>query len=228
MEQNEKPSEKPGEKPKPRFLKLLLLGPAKAGKTTCAVRTAPDGGVFVINSDQEEAISLPVQGARPFDEYPSIVETPQAFERAFQVAKKGVADGKYSTIVWDTVTEYARKLEASLQEQAGDSDKWTAFRLLKTHIMWGGVDRLLKLPAHVIVVAHTAIDDSGKVSVDMNGQCKPRLPAVFHEVWLLDKRNEKRTLTVKRDGVLGSRMLPNVGTIDPASVRAILEQSAPK
>jgi len=136
-----------------QFLRLLLLGPPKSRKTTIAVGTSP-GPVYVINSEDPDDL-LPAKRLTTNFMH-NTVHTSQKMEQALALARVQIDRG-VRTIVWDTLSSFSdflseECLRASLTS-AGLPDgrkAWPEYeKRLKNY-----VDRLKRLPAHVIVVSH--------------------------------------------------------------------------
>lgn len=205
------------------YLRLLLLGSPKSGKTTCALRTCPTGEgkrLLVINSDQPGATAS-AAGA-DFDEV--FADSPQSLENALKAAREGVKGGRVGAVVWDTITEYGRKAQYLFDDAtanaAGEPDGRRSWPKFNRNVQQA-LDRLMKLDAHVVVIAHSHVDEDG-VTLNLSGsQAKAQIPAAFHDVWMLEKRGggeaATRCLSLKRGGALGSRFLRGVTEL-PADV----------
>jgi hypothetical protein len=146
---------------------------------------------------------------RDFDESP-LVDHPQTFENAYAAARKGVKEGTYQTVIWDTVTEYGRKVQYLCEDEEKDGRK--AWGRLARYV-GQAIDRLIKLECHVIVLAHSRLED-GRVELAIPGQSGERIPASFNDVWYLDKRGGNRTFSCKKEGILGSRSLIGVTEVE--------------
>lgn len=140
------------------WARLLVLGAPKSGKTTTCITTAP-GPVYVINSDDEYSLrpASAHGGSFAYDNAYGNERGLQAIDLALKEAHRGVHAKQYTTIVWDTITRYSARAEAMFEDasrsasgQADGRKFWPAHR---KHILQC-VDRLLALPAHVIILAH--------------------------------------------------------------------------
>jgi hypothetical protein len=200
------------------FLRLLVLGPPKIGKTRTCIVTAP-GPVYVINSDDTEA--LPDGGAlAPAASVPEAVFSSdvvpgtdlQAMQKALAEAKRGAKAGEYKTVVWDTITLFASRLKDLCESHATTKG--------------GEVDG----PAHVIVTAHLYEKPAGEgrtgdaLLPHVAGQSQSMVPARFQDVVLLAWDKQERVFFTHLKGVygLGSRSLPGVEKV-PADIGKLLE-----
>jgi hypothetical protein len=187
-----------------QHLRLLLLGQSGAGKTRLAIETAPPGGIFVIRSDMGGALAS--ARGRPF-EASDLVDTQQKFETAFKLALKGAVEGTYRTVIFDTISEYSRAiLEDELR--ANPTNTQAAFGNMGRRVL-SAAGRLVKqVPAHLVIVSHSAYDKDGDTALDVDGQSGRRLPNLLDDSWLLkvtSKQPWKSVLTRKPGGILKSR-----------------------
>lgn len=215
---------------KSAHLRLLVLGSPKSGKTTTCISTAPPGGVYVINSDDTYALR-PAARVREFSWDLALGKELQGIENALREARTGVKEGRYQTIVWDTLTKYAARIEdvfaVASQNSKGEADGRRYWRAFNKHLH-GVIDRLFALPAHVIVLAHwieqpgqviegqVAKQGSGIVPM-IPGASRASIPAEFQDVVFLELRpGGKRVFVTSSDGVFGPgcRSLPGVQALD--------------
>src|SRR4051812_41544453 len=87
------------------YLRLLVMGAPKSGKTQTCISTAP-GPVYVINSDDEYSLK-PAARVCQFTWDLALGKDAQTIEKALHEARTGVKEGRYKTIVWDTMTRYS-------------------------------------------------------------------------------------------------------------------------
>jgi peroxiredoxin len=212
------------------YLRLLVMGPPKVGKTTVCVGTAPEGGVYVVNSDDKSSLR-PAQRVRTFTCDHCLGTDLQAIENALKEARTGVKEGRYGTIVWDTITKYAARVEEVFANATigakGEPDGRRYWPAYKKHLH-GVIDRLFALKAHVIVTAHfleqSSVQIEGQVSKmgagivpALGGAARASIPAEFQDVVFLEKRKgDKRVFVTSVDGVYGPgcRSLPGVAEVD--------------
>lgn len=206
----------------PSFLRLLILGPPKGGKTYTTLTTAPEGGIFLINSDQKGAAAAPMKLRNNIVE--GFAEDPQKLETALGIAFQGVKGGAFNTIVWDTVTEYARKTQYLCED--ADKNGMVAWQKLSRFVM-NPLDRLIRANCHIVVIAHSRVSENGGIELDMPGQAGRRVPASFSDVWMLDSRgtgaNVERVFTKRKGGHLASRTLHDVSEV-PGNVAGLWDK----
>ncbi len=210
------------------YLRMLALGALKIGKTRTLISTAP-GPVYVINSDDKCSLR-PAAKVSEFTWDLALGDDLGAIEKCIHEARIGVKEGRYKTIVWDTITEYSRRAEDTYSEATenaqGEPDGRRFWPKHRKHII-GIIDRLFRLPCHVIVTAHyeempgTVIDGQVKKSGDgvvprLGGQLRTIVPAMFQDVVFLEKKKGERFFVTASDGVFGPgcRSLDGVQTCE--------------
>lgn len=226
------------------FARLIVLGAPKVGKTTTCAKTSP-GGVYVINSDDEFALRPAATAGAEFT-YDTALGSEHdlgAIERAIREAQKGVKEGRYRTIIWDTVTRYAARAEdvfaAASAGGSGKPDPRRWYPAHRKHVM-NSVDRLLALPAHVILICHYQDkyrDQEGQaqpvregIVPALGGKLAADLPAMVSDVVYLDReRSGERVFICSSQGVYGpgGRNLTGVDKV-PADVSKLLDVMAQK
>lgn len=170
------------------YARVLLLGPAKAGKTTAIAGTAPQP--LVINCDGLGA----TKGAKNVYENQTFdvidAHSRAGLKAAVSAAEKMVAAGITKTVVLDTVTLLADTL---LDEIKVTMLGWDVWDELESCVM-GALKRLCKLPAHVFVIAHMnpAKDPTEGIMPAIGGKLKTRLPAYLDDWILLDVENDRQ------------------------------------
>lgn len=208
------------------YLRLLVMGAPKSGKTQTCISTAP-GPVYVINSD--DAFSLkPAARVCDFTYDLALGRDAQGIESCLHEARVGVKEGRYKTIVWDTMTRYSDRIQEvfadATRNAAGEPDGRRYWPQYKKH-MHNIVDRLFTLKAHVIVMAHF-IENPGAliegqvkkagegVLPGLAGQARTSIPAEFQDIVFLEKRAGKRFFVCSAEGIFGPgcRSLPGVQT----------------
>lgn len=200
---------------KAEFLRTLILGFPKTGKSTSCLLTC-EKPVYIINCDQESSL-LPARrlGAKFEWDY---VDTPAKMESAILSARNGVKAGKYRTVILDTVTNYARHARDHFEQASrsnggqGEPDGRRYWDALAKNLL-NVCDRLLSLRAHVIVIGHYA-----EVSAEMEGQIRKtgegivpliqgsarnQLPGLFDDVIFFEKKNGKRMFVCQTGGRFG-------------------------
>lgn len=216
------------------YLRLLVLGGPKAGKTHTVIASA-EPPVYVINSDDKFSLR-PAARVCEFEWDLALGNNLVDIEACIKTAREGVKAGRYKTIVWDTITKYASRLEdtcaAPTMNARGESDGRRYWPLYRKHLH-GVIDRLFMLKAHVIVNAHfiaasevmiegqTAKSGEGIMPM-LGGQARQTVPAEFQDVVFLEKRAGKRYFLTASGGVWGPgcRSLSGVEQCD-ADIRAL-------
>lgn len=208
------------------YLRLLMLGVAKIGKTSSAICTSP-GPVGVILCEDETALREAKRRGAKFN-YASLQydgpngKPAKVFQPMLDLlleAKRNAKEGRLKTLIIDPISTFARKLLeeafANNQTQGGKDDGRTAYQEYNRrfdHI----TDFAMSIPAHLIVVSHYA-----QVSSEMDGQMKksgegvvPLIPGASRNalaakfvdvVWFdLDKEDrEKRVIVTGPRGAWG-------------------------
>lgn len=167
------------------WLRVLMMGPAKIGKSCAAISTAP-GSRYVIECDPgPEAALLPVRRrtkdfdydivrkstARPNDPLRNNHYAWTDMMACLKSARDGVAAGKYKTIVLDTLSEFADSLEAQCaQDTFNDKAEpdgrryWYTYEKRLRHVL----NNLFLIQAHVIVTSHY-IEVGGEEAIEVDG-----------------------------------------------------------
>lgn len=163
------------------FARVLVMGPAKAGKTTSLLATAP--APLHINCDGMSA----AKGASALGgKFLSVDAFDTAgLKRALEIAEKLVAAGNVKTVVLDTVTLLADNLLDQLSVTRSGFELWGDL----AELLVATVKRLCKLQAHIFVVAHMMPDnknDAAGIMPAIGGSSKVRIPALLDDWILLD------------------------------------------
>ncbi len=228
------------------FLRLLVLGAPKCGKTHTCIVTAPPGGIYVINSDDQYSLKPAARACddagRTFTWDLARGDDANGIEACIKEARRGVKDGEYSTIVWDTISRYSDRIQEvyldATNNAAGEPDGRRAWPRYKKHLHQI-IDRLFMLKAHVVVLSHyiesSAVLIEGQVKKagegvlpGLGGAARTSIPAEFQDIVFLEKRGGKREFVISSDGVFGPgcRSLRDVGTHE-ADVAALWRSMNP-
>jgi hypothetical protein len=224
-----------------QFTSLLVLGPAGIGKTVL-LTTCPKG-VYVLASDDPKKLNSAafVDPDFSFDPVNSSdgAKLLAQFEAAYSEASRGVAEGRYKTIVWDTITSFSALLinaELNATDSGSGPDGRRAYERHGKRI-YSATTRLLALKAHVVVLAHDypvsgELDGQLKKTGDgilpaIDGSVRARIASLFQDVVYMAKvpGSEDRVFKTRIGGVYGPRSnnLPGVESI-PADVGGMIDR----
>ena len=219
------------------YLRLLVLGFPKSGKTTCCVTTAPGsdpadkGRVYVINCDQKDSLK-PAQrrNERFLWDY---VEDPEDMDKCLYEARKGVKAGEIETVILDTISGYFPILLDDCMEQSkGRSnlpDPRKAWPESNKRIL-ALLKQLFSLRCHVIVISHyedKKSDEEQKTKRQIipliSGKAATSIPAQFQDIVFFELYGSKRVFTTSIEGTLGPgcRSLDGYHTVK-ADVRLLI------
>ena len=208
------------------FLKILLLGYPKTGKSTTALITC-EKPVYVINCDQKSSLTPAKRRGIKFDW--DLVRSISDLDRALLYAEKSVNAGKYKTVMLDTITNMSRRMKLELENRTknarGESDGRRFWEPLGSKIL-ETADRLVDLDCHVIATGHYS-ETSGEIDGQLKksgegvvplipGSARMQLSGIFDDVVFFEKRGDKREFTLKTGGKFGpgGRSLDDVDAVD--------------
>jgi AAA domain len=219
----------------PKYLRLLVMGFNKVGKSTCVIASAPKP-VYVINSDQPDAL----EPVRRFDRtfLHNHVDSSQKMDQAIEVARQLVKDDRVQTVVWDTMSGFSPTLEleafASTLTGEGKEDGRRAYPVYRKYLR-AFITRLFKLKCHVVVITHyldvgggddDAKDKTKKVAKTgqgivpmLIGASRAEVGGMFQDVVFMEKRltgpgTEERFFVTGIDGIYGPGCRSMPGNID--------------
>ncbi len=210
------------------YLRLLVLGAPKVGKTQTILSTC-EGPAYVINSDDQYALRPAARVCEfTYDFAPG--KDAQTIENCLHEAKIGVKEGRYKTIVWDTISKYASRIvdvyADATNNAAGEPDGRRFWPRYAKHLH-SVIDRLFTLKAHVIVTSHYVegsnilIEGQVRKAGDgvlpgIPGGARTSIAAEFQDIVFFEKRAGKRLFVTSSDGVFGPgcRSLPGVETCE--------------
>jgi hypothetical protein len=174
------------------FARVLLVGPPKAGKTTCVAATAPKP--LVINCDGYGATHGAARAARAKGAEFLTLDADDADEikRAINTARQLVEKGLVETVVLDTVSMLVATLVQEAKLTLTGWDVWTTVydRTMKA------VRALMGLSAHLFVTSHmtadTGDDNPAGILPHIPGkQLRVDLPALLADWVVLDIEPER-------------------------------------
>ena len=231
--------------PSSDFLKMLVLGPPRIGKTRL-LATAPMPA-YVICSDDESKLDSATRVTKDFEYDPvNSTDGPRLLgqmESALKCATAGIAAGKYKSIFWDTLSSFAdylitAELAASVSPKTGEENPMVAYPSFERRIR-NYVGRFLQLKAHTVVLCHhfnesKALDgqlakEGDGIVPGIPGKARTKIGGMFRDVVYLQKGpgSEDRVLVCSMKGVWGpgSNTLPGRESV-PADLTEFLRLGA--
>lgn len=232
------------------FLRELLLGPPKLGKTSTAVATSP-APVRVILCEDDSALEPALRMTNNFSISNARTPAKGAFKEMLDVlleAKNDAKAGKIKTLVVDPFSDFAHhvmeeSLENSKTSSGSDDGRKAFFEIGRRidHVL----DFMLSIPCHVIVVSHYT-EQSAEIDGQMKksgigvvplipGQMRTRMAGKFRNVLWFDidpKDPTKRVIVTGPRGAYGPGCRSLTGThLLPADFTALIKtfaDNAPK
>ncbi len=204
------------------FARILVLGGAKTGKTSCLVPTAPKP-CLVINCDGPGATGPAARRDGDFVQLDA--NTRNSWKRACENAVKIANEGKVRTIIVDTFTYLADAIveEASLQLDGYDLWREVGIYLQK------GIRLLKHAAAHVIVVCHLdpEEDEIAGLTPLIPGKTRKWIPGALSDIVMfeLDPEKDKRQILVgpQKYWTLTGRRIRRSCIVEP-NTTALLEE----
>lgn len=141
------------------WARILLVGAAKAGKTTACISTAPSTP-FVINCDGIGALRYPVKVLKSKVDGADAnnrAEWLSACDEAADRAEKGLS----RIVIVDTLTLLCESLLEEMKTKFKGFDIWTE----RDEAVMEGFRILRDIPAHVIYVAHVSSRSEGPAGI---------------------------------------------------------------
>lgn len=235
------------------YLRLIVMGYPKCGKTYTTLETC-EKPAYVINCDDESSLRPALRVTSDFV-YDEVFGTSDALlgsmDAAISHARQGAREGKYKTIILDTLSSYARNLKAVLDKKY-DSGKGTDGRKMWPAYesnLFSVVQKLKNIPAHVIILTHYAkvggeegaeVKDGAQITgivPAISGKAQQSVAGLFQDIVFFEKRvlggKEQRFFVTSMAGVYGPgcRNLPGVSEV-PANIselqKLIVDRSSKK
>ncbi len=197
-----------------RFIRILLMGPPKCGKSTVAVATSP-GPVRVFLCESDSAL----QSVRRFkDDFTfERTRTHEKMLEAIHQARRDIKKGRVKTLVVDPLSTMAAKLEEHCLKVTKTSNG--AENPMKAYPLYGRIlrqitEQLLDLRCHLVVVTHY-IETGGSSDADgtpqmgegivplLAGKARAMLSASFPDVVWMDYQRGERVLVTGPQGAWG-------------------------
>ena len=133
---------------RPRILRMLLVGAAKSGKTTSAVKTCP-GPVYVMNTDGKGALDpvVALGGEFTADDVTSV----GSFMTALSYLRRDLKF--FETVVFDNITGFSDMVLTEVRNEVGRDDPRVIYPEYSRRLM-GCINALLTLPRHLVIIGH--------------------------------------------------------------------------
>lgn len=163
------------------WARILIMGPAKAGKTTCVLKTSPEP-VFIINCDGPHAlVGARNQGARGYRAVD--VTTEKQWLDAVDYACRLSEAGEAQTVIIDPLTTLSDYIVDDLKRTHEGYELWGEV----LNALTGGVRQLTRAEAHLLITAHPIPNEDSLQGVlpGVAGKSATRIPAMMHDwIWL--------------------------------------------
>lgn len=161
------------------YARVLILGPAKAGKSSCIALTAPKP-LLVLNCDGEDAL----QGATKLGaEYSAVnVTDRESWNAAIDYACEQAKAKRIKSIAVDTISLLGDTIKEDAEQKLKGFDVWNELG----NQMVRGLKRLKDAPAHLFITAHMVpgSDKEEGILPALQGNAKTRIPALIND-WIL-------------------------------------------
>jgi AAA domain len=156
------------------FLRVLLMGPPKVGKTSLVIATSPSP-VRVLLCESDSALTHAVRVAGPNFTFERTKDW-NTMSTAIQEARKDAEAGKIKTLIVDPLSDFATVLEEQCLKQTdtgrGPDGRraYPEYNRRMRHLL----EQLFRVPAHLVVVTHYIDTGGGEVQPDGGGEATPR------------------------------------------------------
>jgi hypothetical protein len=225
-----------------QYLRALVIGPPKIGKTSMCVSTAP-GMVYVINTDMRKTALAGAKRRTSNFEWDAVADWNQ-MQTALRYAHDGVKAGRYKTIVLDTLSSFSERLVEqclAATDSGNGPDGRRAYPDYERRLRQV-IENLFHLDAHVIVISHYIelrgeVDESKQMPKSgdglvplLAGKARATIPMLFDDVIFMDYvapargQPAQRVFVTNPEGAWGpgSRSLESSDRM-PADIGKLLE-----
>jgi hypothetical protein len=208
---------------KDSFLRVLLLGNAKSGKSTCSIVSlvAAVGPGYVFCCGDKSGMAPAARKTKKFSF--DLVRDENDMEACLKEGRRGVKEGEYKWVLVDDFSLYASFLEGALRDASASANSkgepdgrryWPEYKQRLLNI----VRRTFDIKAHVVFISHyiesgPEIDGqrakTGRGIMPMvGGSAREELPALFPDVLFMEKivekgKDDRRVFQVNPEGVWG-------------------------
>lgn len=220
------------------YLRLLVMGPAKVGKSAMCVATAP-GPVAILLCEADSALRGPKRHS-PNKKHFGFwrVRDWDTMQKAVVEVSVEVKEGRIKTVVVDPLSEFATNLEAqclkATNNDRGEPDGRRAYPEYNNRLRHL-FDQLFRLKAHLIVITHyietggTLIGDqlekTGQGIVPLlAGKARALVAAKFNDVVWMEIRKGERVFVTGPEGAWGPGCRSIEGTqVVPADIGKLIK-----
>jgi hypothetical protein len=158
------------------YLRVLLMGPPKCGKTSTCVATSP-GPVAVLLCEADSALRGAKRHSPSADHFGFIrVKGWNSMMKGLEEVKEAIKEDGVKTVIVDPLSDFAAELEAECL-MATDNGRgpdgrraYPEYNKRLRHLL----ERLFALKAHLIVISHYIEVGGGEVQPEGGGSPTPR------------------------------------------------------
>ena len=223
---------------KESYLRLLLMGPPKAGKSSACVATSP-GRVAILLCEGDSALLGPARHS-PNKQHFGFwrVRDWDSMQKALLEVSDEIKRGEIKTVVVDPLSDFAMKLEEqclnATKNDQGQPDGRRAYPEYNNRLRHL-FDQLFRLKAHLIVITHymetggeligNQLEKTGAGIVPLlAGKARALVAAKFNDVVWMEIRNKQRVFVTGPEGAWGPGCRSAEGTqIIPADIGGLLK-----
>lgn len=200
--------------PETAFLRTMVLGFAKVGKTTSIISSAVRAfgrGVVLCCSTKEHMASAKAECPDGWDW--ALIKSVDDMDGALKEVRKGVKEGLYKWVLVDDFNLYADEVEEAMKKMhQGGFKTYPAYR---SHLR-NTILRLSDLEVHLFTSMHYIEVSEGEIEGQspkkgngivplLTGVAKATIPGIFNQVIFMEKtRQDKRVFYVNPAGVWGA------------------------
>jgi hypothetical protein len=186
------------------YLRVLILGDPKVGKTTMAVGSSP-GPLHVLLCEDDSAL-IPARRVVKTDFGFTRISGLDTMTDAVLRLKTRAKKGKLKTVIVDTLSAFGESVLEECLIEARDNTRAGYGKY--NRVLSQAADQLLRLPCHLVVLSHYENDseddddEGGRVPM-LAGKAKKRIAGKFPDVVWMDYNGGKRILVTGPTGAWG-------------------------
>ena len=160
------------------YLRVLLMGVPKIGKTAMCIGTSPgfeEKKVHVLLCESDDALKY---AYRKFGDVFTFdrISGWNTMTKALLEAKNAAKEGKIKTLIVDPLSDYATRLEEEMlqmTDKGNGPDGRRAYPEYNRRLRHN-IESLLRMPCNVIIISHFVDTGGGEVTPDDGGDPTPR------------------------------------------------------